>query len=636
MQGRAILPRWGMSQPGPDFPAPRSAVFPAVLLALTCIAAKIAYIWPLGDEYARILAISAEDVAVCLGFALAAGVALWASKRRPRLHLWIWRAILALGALSALYALANIGIYRALRQPLNCRMLTLIRGLGNLRSSIAADCTVWLILAVILIPVAYIPLASLRPRFLRWRSVRIALIVVAVAWITTGMVMRLQSRPDGWHSRAVRNPHCDIVVSLFTEFILDKRVEMVGPFPPEYLDDFKPAATRTLPKLPQFASPPRNIILVVLESTGTQYLSLYNSKYDTTPRLLAESRNALVFDRFYAHVGYTFCEMMPLIYSVYPGPPWYYRPRGPREMPVGLAALMKQRGHRTAYFSAGNPEWGGMDYMARRAGFDEVFGPAELGGNASSWGTEDGIIIDALIRWIDDHPDQPFFALVWTDQAHDPYTLSTDTKPLQFLDPNSRVPQPEKLERYLNAVRQSDHHVGRLLDALRSRKLADDTLVVITGDHGEAFADPHDVVGHGSSLFDDSLHVPMMLWNPRLFPEGKRTSQIGGHVDLNPTLAHIYGIATPPDWQGASLYSPDHPARVYLQADMAGYQLGVMDDRYKFMLYLTAGFERLYDLQNDPLEQQDLSARRPEVMKQLRARISAYIHSEEDYIAKPD
>jgi len=301
-------------------------------------------------------------------------------------------------------------------------------------------------------------------------------------------------------------------------------------------------------------------------------------------------------------------------------------------MPAGLASLLKQRGYRTAFFAAGDPEWGGMDYMAKKAGMDEVFGPNELGGRmASSWGTEDGIVVDGLLKWIDADRERPFFTVIWTDQTHDPYVLSADTKPIDFLDEKS-VTNGVRLERYLNTIHQADYHLGRLFAHLRQRNIADDTLMIVTGDHGETFGNIHNVTGHGSSLFDEGLRVPLMMWNPRLFPSPRRSSQVGGHVDINPTLAHLMGIEPPPGWQGASLFSEDHCGRVYLLADMSDIEFGVREGRYKYMLYVNGGFERLYDLEEDPQEHHDVSAQHPDVTAQLRDRVSAFVHAEERYI----
>jgi arylsulfatase A-like enzyme len=190
----------------------------------------------------------------------------------------------------------------------------------------------------------------------------------------------------------------------------------------------------------------------------------------------------------------------------------------------------------------------------------------------------------------------------------------------------------DMFNRYLAALRQADHHLGRLFAALRARGLADDTLVVITGDHGEAFGEPHDVVSHGNGLYDECQRVPMILWNPRLFPGGRRDARVGAHVDINPTIAHLLNVTPASNWQGASLFSPDHPGRAYMMVDLSGYQFAVADAGHKYILHATAGFDRLFDLKADPLEQRDIARAQPQRAAELRSRISAFVHAEERYL----
>src|SRR5205807_6585479 len=120
------------------------------------------------------------------------------------------------------------------------------------------------------------------------------------------------------------------------------------------------------------------------------------------------------------------------------------------------------------------------------------------------------------------------------------------------------------LNRYLNVLRSTDQKIALLLDALRQRGIADDTLVVITGDHGECFGSPHPTLAHGWHIFDENCHVPCILWNPRLFPNGSRSPILSGHVDLNPTIMDLLGLPIPGGcWQGRSLFALDRPPRVY-------------------------------------------------------------------------
>lgn len=612
----------------------RFAFVPAVLVAAVLVGAKLALIWPLGSIQALkdLVAISAEDVFVAICFGTLAGVALRLANGRRRLARMIWVAILVCGVMTIAYAILGVGIFRAMREPLNARMLALVSRLSNFSSSIEAHCSWWVIGCTIALPVIFV-LVSNRLGRIAWRGgMKMAVIALAMAWFLTGLALLSHSEPDSWQRRAGRNPHAYLIASVATQLLSDDDLELGSDFPPAYLDDLKPASQYRVDPLTNLAPAPRNVIVVVLESTSAQYLSLYGSRFDTTPNLLAESAHAVVFDRFYSHIGYTFCAMMPLTFSVYPGLPGRYVPFKGFHLPIGMPELLKTRGYRTAWFSAADPEWEGMGEMAKRAGMDQVIGPDELHGPASSsWGTEDGVMIDGLIQWVQANRSKPFYAVAWTDQSHHPYTLAHDTQPTEFLDETS-VPQGELLERYLNTLRQADRHLGRLFQALRASGLSDDTLVVITGDHGEAFGSPHDVMGHGAALFDENLRVPLMFWNPRLFPSAQRIAKPGGHVDLNPTLLHLLGITPPSGWQGVSLFSPDHPGRVYMMADRSGYLFGMTDGRFKYIHHLSGGFERLYDLFEDPQEQRDVSLEHSALRTEMRARVSAFLHAEDAYL----
>jgi len=615
----------------------RSAFLPTLLLVLIFLGAKFVLARPFLHQFSdlcKFIAISAEDVAIAILSGVTAALALRLTADRRRLHQSVWITFLTIATLSAVYAVANVGVFHAIGYSLNARMFSLVGRFSDFRSSLVAHCGLGLTIGMILAALA-IPLASLRRWKLRMPPLfTIILLTAAALWTGYGLALRAHAEPDAWMRRAGKNPHREILGTWIARLVADRRIDIAGPFQPSDLDDFRPAINWSRPPLPQFSPPPRNVIVVVLESTAARYLSLYGAPYDTTPHLIDESRHAMVYDRFYANVGFTYRSAVPLMHSLYPGLPWRYRSDVGPEMPAGLAGVLKDRGYRTAFLAAANPEWEAMDWIAQTAGFAEIIGPEQLGGpRASSWGVEDRALVDGLLRWIDARGNQPFYALAWTDQTHDPYTLTADTPVIQFID-ESKTPHGDMMNRYLNAVRQVDAQLARLFDGLRARNLADDTLVVLTGDHGEAFGDLHDVVSHGSGLFDECVRVPMLLWNPRLF-HGEHVPKVGAHVDINPTIAHLMNIDSPSTWQGASLFSPDHPGRAYMLCDLSGYQFAVADGQYKYVLHATEGIERLYDFAADATEQHDLAPARQDVAARLRARVTAFVHAEETFLSPP-
>ena len=387
--------------------------------------------------------------------------------------------------------------------------------------------------------------------------------------------------------------------------------------------------------------PPKNVIFIVLESVGTKYLSLYGSRYNTTPKLNEEAVHALVFENFYAHTPYTACSFMTLNFSIYPGMPWRYAPgnfgrEGFRPLPQSLAAILKQRGARTAYLNNGDLEWGGMGFLLKGQGYDTIEDYRAMGGaTLTSWGTEDRRLFDRLIGFIDEKPGQPFYVFCWTDQTHDPYELGTATR-IDFFGEKVPSRHAADLGRYLSLLHQLDQHLSDLFRALRDRDLADDTLVVITGDHGEAFGDPHQQRGHGFTVYQEEVNVPLVLWNPRLFPGGQRLGTIGGHVDLSATIADILGIQPAKDWQGHSLFDPYRPQRAYFLASIGEYLFGVREGKWKYTFEATSGREFLTDLTVDPDELQNIAKFEPNVCDELRQRVAAWVDFEDKFIRRPD
>ena len=78
----------------------------------------------------------------------------------------------------------------------------------------------------------------------------------------------------------------------------------------------------------------------------------------------------------------------------------------------------------------------------------------------------------------------------------------------------------------------ADRQIERVFDALRESGLADDTLVVVVGDHGQAFGFPHDSYIQGRTVYEEDVHVPLLIWWPRRYAAPQRVPLVGGHVDL--------------------------------------------------------------------------------------------------------
>ncbi len=527
----------------------------------------------------------------------------------------------------AFYAVGAIGVFRYFNRPLTYDLFGLIGNAAAVRSSIMERLTWPMAIALVVGPALYLFPATRRTR--SRQSVGVAC-AVAIAWIGGGWLLQR----SGWENEKLEflalSPHLELLRTTARGLTGGARPSFPKDFPPEYVNEFRTFGARPSAAGPFFLIPPgvtrpRNAIVLVLESVGTKYLALYGAPGEVTPTLTAEAKHALVFENIYAHAGFTYASFRPINFSVYPGLPWHYALlEDGRPLPETLAAKLKRRGTRTAYITNGDLDWGDQRWLLEKPDkFDLLQGASDLGCTLlSSWGSEDRCAIDRLIEWINQAPDQPFFAICWTDQTHDPYLSGK----------GDQVRAMSDFERYLAVLEETDAQLGRLFAELRARGLADDTIVIVTGDHGEAFGEWHGQRGHAWSVYEEETHVPFMIWNPRLFPEGGRVETIGGHVDLNPTLADLLGVIPPREWQGHSLFDPARPPRAYFMAIAGGSVFGVREGAWKYIFDVTRGRESLFHLASDPQEQRDLSATEPARANELRQRVAAWVTFEEAFL----
>ncbi|MFA6563641.1 MAG: sulfatase-like hydrolase/transferase [Verrucomicrobiia bacterium] len=618
--------------------APVSPLRAALWLAAVLVGAKAVLLgaprslhWVLD-----LAAVSFQDMLFAAAAGVVAEIAVCATARWPALA----RAVrgMALGFLTfcAFYTVLAVGVFQYFSRPLSYDLLILVRNAATIQSSVSERLTAPIITAFVCVPAGFLALALWTGRR---RGAPVLALMAAGIWVAAGW-WKYAPQPDDWeYGQLALSPHMELIRSTVVGLSGARQVAFPKGFPSEDTAEFQPLKARGgVAAASSFAPPagevrPRNVIVVVLESVGAKYMNLYGSRYETTPSLIAESAHAMVFDNFYSHLGYTFCSFMAINFSIHPGLPWCYAPTTERPPPPSLASVLRARGRRTAYLQSGDLDWNGGETWIKGFGFDEAHDYREFGCPVlPSGGAEDRFLIDRLLRWIDAKRDQPFLAVCWTEQTHDPYTPSPGVKLVDFLPRKPGDARSADLWRYLNALRETDRQLGRLFVALRERGLADDTLVVVTGDHGEAFREPHKQRGHGFTVYQEDVHVPLMLWNPRLFPAGRRVATIGSHMDLNPTVADLLDFEPSGEWQGRSLFDPARPPRAYFVSSVGDYQFGIRDGQWKYILNTTHGREMLFDLAHDPDEQRNLAAAEPGRCRRLRQRIAAWVSFEEEFL----
>jgi arylsulfatase A-like enzyme len=419
------------------------------------------------------------------------------------------------------------------------------------------------------------------------------------------------------------------------------------------------------------APPPRwNAVLISVDTLRADRLNCYGyQRRSVTPHIDALARDGVLFENHIASSPWTTPSHMSLLTSLVPsahGLTTSFATLMSRlaqgtsvdrlpEARVTLAEAVAASGWTTAAFT------GGLT-LDPRFGFDQGFARYETSSRKLRRRN-----VQPLYDWIDENQERPFFLFWHTFEVHAPYleTAFVDevlppaialklkrgiarAAPVWIEESRSPSEQAALLDRlhaytlpvcdalYAGGVQSMDHWVGELVGRLRQRGLYDRTLIALTSDHGEQLGergvDP-DARGrgifnlHGHTLYDELLHVPLVVKLPHQEYAGTRVRAVTRGIDVMPTVLDVLQLPPPDQMQGASLRGlwegRPEPPRMAVSESLStpNEKKAVRSDRYKYILSTTAEqAERygrsfiperpraaeLYDLALDPHEKVNL------------------------------
>ena len=246
----------------------------------------------------------------------------------------------------------------------------------------------------------------------------------------------------------------------------------------------------------------------------------------------------------------------------------------------------------------------------------------------------------AAKRFVDEHASEPFFLFLNYYDPHAPYAPHPEHMG-HFWNgaaPDPKSPPPEwNIALYDAEIRYTDQHLGELFDHLKLKGLYEDMWILVTADHGELMGE-HGAQGHGNSLSQEEIHIPLLVKEPGPTRRRGRVDQLVGQVDFLPTILARLGIAARQDVQGMPFDADSHRilAEVYplpmmnSNPDLADRQLGdwqvLLRDDYKYV-HGSRGKHYLFDLEADPRERRNLIETEPEVAEAMRAELESLLES---------
>jgi len=360
----------------------------------------------------------------------------------------------------------------------------------------------------------------------------------------------------------------------------------------------------------------RNIILVMLESAGAEYLHSYGSQKNPMPFLDGLSKNAVVFENAYAVYPESIKTLYSVLASQYPAldvsPDVLARSQ---RRDSWLAYGLKQAGYTSGLFHSGRFMYLGMDSIVSHSGFDVIEDAGAIGGNReSSFGVEESATINRMLGWVESlTPGQRFFLTYLPIAGHHPY----DTPQ------SGPFPETEERDRYLNALFYADSSLKALIQGLESRGRLKDSVLIIAGDHGEAFGKHEGNFGHSLFINDENVRVPLMIVAPGKIEKEVRVNRPVSLIDIAPTILELEGTELPETCQGVSMLA-GREQMVLFYTDYSLTWLGLRDGCLKYVHEVGSGRDRLYDLCEDPDEQQDISSHLPGRLRSYRDHVMSW------------
>jgi glucan phosphoethanolaminetransferase (alkaline phosphatase superfamily) len=351
-----------------------------------------------------------------------------------------------------------------------------------------------------------------------------------------------------------------------------------------------------------------NILLIVNESLRQNHLGTFGYARDTDPHIRAFGQDAWRFSHAVSNSAITTYS----VESLFTGR--NVRPADPVTADAPLIwPYLKAAGYFTFYIGSHSASWskGFGRYLLDEDQIDLLSIPII---NNAAFGRDDAESVDSLLAQLPRmrRSEQPFFGVLHTNGSHYPYSGAPETDLFLPAAPNfdpSRI--QESINQYDNSLRYLDHQLGRVFSALRTEGLLDNTVVIFTADHGEAFYE-HQEYFHGSVLWQETVQVPLFVRMPPrvaalLHPDERQaladnTGAIVANVDLLPTIMDFIGIPGPPETVGASLLRAPAPRTILAQAD--GSRMAVFDTGSwtKYLVDNALGRVQAFDLRADPAE----------------------------------
>jgi arylsulfatase A-like enzyme len=380
-----------------------------------------------------------------------------------------------------------------------------------------------------------------------------------------------------------------------------------------------------------------NIILISIDTLRTDHIHGYGYGPPTTPVLDGLMERGTSFSQAISPSPWTLPSHLSLFTSLYPHTHGVVNDQyGLQDDIPTLPELLKRAGYKTTGYASCIYLFPGYGYDR---GFDQYLDVSRIPAPA---------LFQKAGDWLIEAKPEPYFLFLHFFDVHHPYTprdeylgmfessyegtVEGDNEHLTSVNEGTLELSDEDLRHlialYDAEIRQLDDSLGIFLDFIRAKGFLDNTVIVITSDHGEEFLD-HGNVLHTRTLYDELLRVPLIITGTGI-EAGAMIDQQVELIDIMPTILDLCGIRAPRGIEGSSLLAlmgreaGDWEQIAFAEADWDSIReirdiyRAVRTGRYKYYHNRMTNEDRLFDLLNDPGEKVNILEKEPDVAKEHR------------------
>lgn len=371
--------------------------------------------------------------------------------------------------------------------------------------------------------------------------------------------------------------------------------------------------------------PAPNVVVITIDTLRADHLGCYGDKLIHTPNIDALASEAVRFERAYTPVPVTLPAHTVIFTGTYPTRSGMHDFSGNKLSPsqLTLASVLKQHGYTTGAVIASAV----LDSrFGLNQGFDFYYDHFDFSrldeSNIEEMERPGNVVADVALDWLSKNHRNKFFLWMHLYDPHYPYR-----PPAPFNQQYNDRP-------YDGEIAFADAQVGRLITFLKTNGLYRNTLIVLTGDHGESLGE-HGEKTHGFFIYNATLHVPVIIRLPGA-SSPKVVSEMVSLADLMPTVLQVLKFDVPSQVQGVNL-QPLMAAKKAAEFESRNLYAETFLPRLHFnwselravetakYQFIDAPNPELYDLSKDPGERRNLYPERKAVAEELRARLATLI-----------